>query len=129
MATIRKSQITGTLIAIGNGVKDSGMYPDTNPESPWYTLCMAHDKVRFHGSIHTAREFAGDPTSFCDDCREAVAERKKDAIGFLRSQVEEFSGQIARLEQTPVLANRDFVKFESLRSAVVKAQKKLGNLS
>jgi hypothetical protein len=127
MATIRKSQVTGTLIAIGHAAKDV-RYADHNSEFPWYTLCMAHDETQFYGSIHTARQYAGDPTMFCDGCRDSINSRKREAIGFLKSHIDEIGRQIAALEQTPVLANRDYLRLDSMRSAIVKAQKKLGNL-
>jgi hypothetical protein len=128
MATIRKSQVTGTLISIGNALKDVAYFPNANSELPWYTLCMSHEESKFFGSIHTARQYAGDPTLFCNGCRESVADRKNKVVGFLKSHIDELGRQVAAIEQTPVLMNRDFIKLDSMRSAVVKAQKKLGNL-
>lgn len=62
-----RSRATKTLVGIYHG-EQSGMEGD--PESPFVSVCEAHNTLVGHGSLRLARLFR-DPTNWCDDCREA----------------------------------------------------------
>jgi hypothetical protein len=71
---------TGTLVSVCHG-EQSGIEsdPETLAELPWYTVCEAHGYLVGHRSLKLAREWAVEPTAWCEMCREAVKNRSETA--------------------------------------------------
>jgi hypothetical protein len=62
----RKSRKTGRLVGVYHGVQ-SGM--ESDPETPWVTVCEEHGMLVGHPSLRLAMGWAADPEVFCEDCR------------------------------------------------------------
>lgn len=70
----RRSRKTGTLVGLYHGLQ-SGIEAD--PELPWVTVCEEHSTLVCHETLALARMTLPDPASFCDECREAEAEKDR----------------------------------------------------
>ena len=62
----RKSRKTGTTVGIYQA-NQAGM--ESDPESPWATVCEVHHTLVCHTSLKLAFHHAPDPTGWCEDCR------------------------------------------------------------
>ncbi len=65
-----QSRITKTVVGIYHS-EQSGY--ESDPEIPWVTLCEDHGFLVGHPTLALARQWAPDPTGWCDECRQAAA--------------------------------------------------------
>lgn len=65
----RRSRITKTVVGVYHSGQ-SGL--ESDPEIPWITLCEDHGYLVGHPTLALAREWAADPTGWCDECREQM---------------------------------------------------------
>ena len=64
--TQRKARQTKTLVGVYHSYQ-SGF--ETDPETPWATVCEAHGSIVCHSSLKAALSWAPDPQSWCQLCR------------------------------------------------------------
>jgi hypothetical protein len=64
--TQRKNRKTGNLIGVYHG-EQSGI--ESDPESPWVTLCEEHGNLVCHRSLRLAMDHAAAPEMWCEDCQ------------------------------------------------------------
>jgi hypothetical protein len=62
----RKARETGTLVGVYHGFQ-SGM--ESDPETPWVTVCEVHGSIVGHSSLRLAMGWAADPEQWCEECR------------------------------------------------------------
>jgi len=70
-----RSRITGTLVGLYHG-DQSGI--ESDPEVPWTTVCEEHNTLVCHRTLRLARDHAPDPTGWCQECRDNVAEKNSE---------------------------------------------------
>ncbi len=59
-----KNRVTGTLIGLYHGIQ-SGI--DSDPETPWVTMCEKHSNLVSHSSLKSAKAAMGCP-DWCPNC-------------------------------------------------------------
>lgn len=64
---LRTSRATGTLVGLYRSA-EAGM--ETDPETPYTTVCEEHHTLVCHSTLALARENLPDPRGWCDECRE-----------------------------------------------------------
>lgn len=62
----RVSRETGTLVGLYHA-DQSGM--ESDPETPWATVCEEHSTLVCHASLAAAKSHLGFPTNWCEDCQ------------------------------------------------------------
>jgi hypothetical protein len=62
----RRNQRTGFLVGVYN-CHQAEM--ESDPATPWATVCEEHHAICCHTSLVMARSHAGDPEGWCEDCR------------------------------------------------------------
>ena len=67
-----RSRITGTLAGLYQA-DQAGLDPDAGR---WVTVCEVHSTCVNHDTQRLARAHLPDPSSWCDDCREALANKR-----------------------------------------------------
>lgn len=67
---ITRARATGTLVGLYRSV-EAGI--ETDPDSPWSTVCEEHHAVVCHETRRGAELAMARPDDWCDDCRDAAA--------------------------------------------------------
>ena len=62
----QRNRSTGFLVGIYVG-DQAGM--ESDPATPWVTVCEEHHTLVCHRTLDDARGFAADPKIWCEDCR------------------------------------------------------------
>jgi hypothetical protein len=62
----RRNRLTGFLVGVYQA-DQAGM--ESDPATPWATVCEEHNSICVHGTLALARSHAGDPCGWCEDCR------------------------------------------------------------
>lgn len=63
--SLTKSRQTGLLIGVYHGLQ-SGM--ESDPDTPWVTVCEAHSNLVGHATLAIARSWAAEPVTWCETC-------------------------------------------------------------
>jgi len=67
-----RAHSTGTEVGL-YAADQAGM--ESDPETPWCTVCEEHNTLVCHSTLALARSHAADPAGWCEECR-ANLERK-----------------------------------------------------
>jgi hypothetical protein len=62
----RTNRLTGFKVGVYQAAQ-AGM--ESDPATPWATVCEEHNSICVHGTLALARSHAGDPPGWCEDCR------------------------------------------------------------
>lgn len=71
--TQHRSRKTGVLVGLYQA-DQAGM--ESDPESPWATVCEAHNTLVCHASLSAAKNNMSDTTMWCEQCQEAEEKQK-----------------------------------------------------
>ncbi|MCA8448877.1 hypothetical protein [Burkholderia vietnamiensis] len=69
----RRSRTTGHLVGLYHA-QQAGMDPASGA---WATVCEEHATICNHGTLALARSHLGDPTMWCEACRDELAGRTR----------------------------------------------------
>jgi hypothetical protein len=92
-----RSRKTGTKVGVYNA-EQSGLDPDAGP---WVTVCEDHGFTVNHPTLALAREWAPDPTGWCDVCRDKAkaAEKPAEAPQEAPQEAPEEEDPLAKLQE------------------------------
>jgi hypothetical protein len=68
----RKVRSTGTRVGLYHA-EEAGI--DSDPETPWMTVCEDHGNMVGHGTRRLAEQALSHPEDWCDQCQQAYQER------------------------------------------------------
>jgi len=71
---LHRSRKTGHLVGVYNN-EQAGM-DDNDGLEPWSTVCEEHNTICSHRTLALARDHAGDPMGWCEECAEAMPEER-----------------------------------------------------
>jgi len=70
----QRARQTGGIVTIISA-KDANL-DDGNGETKWYTICETHNQAVGHRNCDLARDWASEPTTWCESCLAQVEATK-----------------------------------------------------